>query len=301
MDFGEPFWDESTYIPNLNEKIGRYTILSSLYSTRYALYYLCHDSLENDNKFIKFIKFTKEKINNIENEVKITKEVDFPNIIKLSECFRHNAYVCLVFPYSHRQTLFDYIQNQYPDGIPEKLASYFMKQMLSAVGYLHNLHIWHRNIKPENFFISDGDHPKILLGNFEFAQHFEKGEKGTKYLGTFEFMAPEIINQVPYDSSIDMWSLGITLFVMLTGRFPFPRHSTSPQEFNQRVSKGLLNYDIINVQKVSSDAVDLIHQMCKFNSTDRITVHEALAHNWFVTNNTDDDSNKILTSSEEIV
>lgn len=282
MDYDEPFWNEETILPKENALIKTYTIRSSLYSTRYAYYYLSHDSSDNEEKLIKFIKLTKEKIHNIQNEVEITETINHPNIVKLQEAFRYDAYICLVFSYKNQQSLYDYIIKQYPNGIPEDLSAKMMQQMLEAIGYLHGWKIWHRNVKPENFFVSNGSELNIVLGNFEFAKHFQDGEKGTQYLGSPEFMAPEIINKAPYDGSVDIWSLGITLFVMLTGQFPFPRYNFDQNEFLSKASKGILNFEILKAHNISKEAIDLIHNMCKFNPSERIRVHNALKHPWLV-------------------
>ena len=292
MDFEQPFWDEKTPIPKENECIDRYFVLSNLYSTRYAYYFTCQDSQDHSIKLIKFIKLTENKIPNIQNEINISKLINNPNIVELQNVFRHSAYICLVFPYSHRQTLYDFIKNQHPNGIPENIASNLMYQMLKSLNYLHSLNIWHRNIKPENFLVSDDANPKIYLFNFEFAAIFNGDEKGTQYLGSLEFMAPEIFKKSPYDSSIDIWSLGITLFVMLTGQFPFPKYDDDKEKFLDMVSKGQLNFDILEARKITKEAIELIHKMCKFNSSDRITIAHALQHAW-ISNNIENPNNEI--------
>lgn len=165
--------------------------------------------------------------------------------------------------------------------------------MLNAIAYLHENNIWNRDIKLESFFVfnppdsKDANNPLILLCNFEYAKVFEEGQKSTEYIGTPEFMAPEIANKVPYNNSIDIWSLGITLFMMLTNQSPYPDFKTSPQECLKHVSRGEINYQILVNKNISNDAIEFIRKMCQIDPKQRITAIEATNDPWVLQSNID--------------
>ena len=140
------------------------------------------------------------------------------------ECFRYAEYVCFVFPYIQAGTLHEFIIINYPDGIPEFLASKIMKQLLEAANYLHSNNIIHNGINPSNILIDNADPVNfhILLSGTGFCKILEPGQLEDKFRGTPEYMAPEIYKHESYDINVDTWSLGITLFVLLSGRYPFP-------------------------------------------------------------------------------
>lgn len=185
-----------------------------------------------------------------------------------------------------------YLMNNYPNGFPEEIAVNIFRQMLKAVNYLHSIHIWNRDIKLESFLVFDSDESKdpnnnlnIVLYNFEYAKVFEENMNGTQFLGTPEFIAPEMINHVPYNDSVDIWSLGISLFVMLTGQSPFPSYKTETQSFLNHVSKGFLNYQLLMDKGVSHSAVLLIQNMCDIDPKKRISATAALNNTWITENN----------------
>ena len=100
LDFDYPFWDETTPLPPVNEEIHKYFIKSMLYSTKSSIYYLCLDKDENQVKIIKFIKLLEEKVLRIKDEIETVNIVQHSNVIKVEDCFRYTAYICIVFPWA---------------------------------------------------------------------------------------------------------------------------------------------------------------------------------------------------------
>jgi calcium-dependent protein kinase len=111
--------------------------------------------------------------------------------------------------------------------LPENRAQEFFIQILDALQYLHGINIIHRDIKPENFLI-DITESKITLKliDFGFAAKYEEGKLLKEAVGSPQYMAPEIIELIEtgnggYDFKVDIWSAGIVLYNMITGRQPF--------------------------------------------------------------------------------
>lgn len=303
INIGPPFWDETTALPKQNEEIGKYIVKSLINSSNSAYYYMCLDTEDNQVKVIKFIKMLEDRSVRIADEINSLSLAQDTNIIKILDFFRYNSYFCILFPYTPLLSVHQYILNEYPGGIPEKVAANMLHQMLNAIEILHENNIWNRDIKPESFLVfdpldgSDLNNPNILLFNFEYAKIFNEGEKGTDFIGTPDFMAPEVINKIPYDDSIDIWSLGVSLFMMLTNKLPFPEYRTDQQEYLKKVSKGDLNYDILTEKGISQPAIDLIKSMCQLDPRQRITANDALNNPW-VLQSLDDSSDEKKTPVE---
>ena len=327
----EPFFCVSTPPPPIHGQIDNYIINSSLLDepTDCSYIYLCSDINDNQKKVIKFIKFFKEKIPRIVNEITTMRIIDHPNIIKLERYFRYDAYACIIIPYAQRRSILWLLLQHHKNGLPEDIASLMFYQMLSAVAYLHNMNIWHRDIKPDNFLLfekvpgdrknrnkkrkpeksakndenqsntnddddddeqcndseeeeeeDDGLPFKVALSDFGFAKVFNPDETCDKYMGTPEYLPPEMINKKTYNSSADIWSLGITLFVMLTGHFPVPNGRKFRRECYRKISTGNLNFHLLKDLDISPEAQDLVMKMCAFNPSDRITASKALNHPW---------------------
>ena len=169
-------------------------------------------------------------LNQIKQEAKILKEFDFDNIIKLYNVFDNDNYLTLEIEYFD-QSLHSYMEEQ---SIFEKGEIYkFKKITLDLVNILKELKrkgIIHRNIKPKNILIlepqsEDDDNIEIKLANFECAIYTKDAET-SQPMGTFIYLAPEIINKSKYDEKSDLWSLGITLYELYFGCLPFGQEDT---------------------------------------------------------------------------
>lgn len=300
-EFGPPFWDETTHLPPQNQEIKKYL----LYSTKSSIFFVALDKEEDQVKIIKFIKLIEEKMLRIKDELETIHMAQHPNIIKIQDCFRYYEYMCIVIPYTPHLSLHQYLENEYPNGLPEELAANIFRQMLRAVEYLHSLSIWNRDIKLESFLVFDSENQtnannklNIVLSNFEYAKIFEAGLKGTQFIGTPEFMAPEMVNHTPYDETVDIWSLGVSLFALLTGRLPFPNYREHPHECLDHVSKGLLNYKFLEDKGISHSAISLIKSMCDIDPKQRVSATTALMSTWILENNVYTNSNEAEIESK---
>lgn len=135
------------------------------------------------------------------------------NIIKMYEIFEEDDNIIIILELMEGGDLYSKIKAT--NGLPESQALIFFRQIVKAVINLHSLGILHRDIKPENVLLSDDSaKPVLKMADFGLADLFV-GNKLTLQCGTPGFMAPEILNlNQPYDESIDIFSLGVTLFTM---------------------------------------------------------------------------------------
>ena len=205
----------------------------------------------------------------------IMKELNHPNIIKIidikedSESYNYICEFC-------NDNINDYM-NERNEPLSEEIVQYIMKQVVSAIKYLHDKKIVHRDINTNNLFIkynSEEDllnknilKSKIILGGFYVSSHLKKGDNLFDCVGTYNYMAPEIIsNAGDYNEKIDIWNLGVCCFVLLYGKFPF----------KNKDYKNRMTYELKN--PLSKEAISFIDSMLEIDPKKRISAFELSKH-----------------------
>lgn len=127
----------------------------------------------------------------------------------------------MVMKYYHNGDLFDFIQkSQGREILTEEVGRFFLKQILKAVEYLHENNIIHRDIKLENILIDEDFN--LILSDFGLSSRVQRGQMLEDYIGTSTYMAPEIVQQQKYyGQSSDLFAVGVILFCMMVGTYPF--------------------------------------------------------------------------------
>jgi serine/threonine protein kinase len=149
-------------------------------------------------------------------------------------------------------------------------------RMLIALSCLHARGIVHCDVKPENILLSTtGDIPDSFLTDFGAATHLSRGEKSVEFAGTETYQAPEMIEEKPFDCSVDIWSLGATLFEMAAGVRPFTQDNLI--DMKMEVVRGEWHKEYISDR--TPEFVELIGRM--LTREGRITAEEALKHPFF--------------------
>lgn len=161
------------------------------------------------------------KFKNVIREITNLKSLSHPNIVAIISEIHTVKNIHIVMEHLGTNTLYDYLNAQPNDRIPPKIAKKIFKELIEAVSYLHNKRIAHRDLKMDNvLLLQETLTPKII--DFGFSLQLEMGQKINSFCGTPAYMSPEIVRRVYYDPrSVDIWSLGVILFKMLTGEFPF--------------------------------------------------------------------------------
>ena len=211
------------------------------------------------------------------SELDIVSSIDHPNIIRFYEVYEDERYVHIVMEYCSGGELFDRLisQGQFSENYVQKLA----RQMLAAITYLHHHNICHRDIKPENFLF-ETNNPDAELKIIDFGLSKKLGNElvtmHTK-AGTSVYMSPEVF-EGNYDMSCDVWSFGVTLYIMLSGRMPFP--DLGDALLYDYISSMRYNLDIPEFKHVSNAAKQLIRHLMSPKSL-RYTAEQALKDPWF--------------------
>ena len=217
-------------------------------------------------------------------EINLLKNLDHPNIVKFYDFFEEEDNIYLMMEFLEGCTLKQYIQKT--EIISENNARIIIKQLLTALSYLHYAcDICHRDIKPENIMFkekNDINSLKLLdfglsLENFESKNYLEN-------CGTLVYMAPELlINNIKYTKGVDVWSVGIILYMLLMkGKNPFYNRGDSKETVikNIRNNNVIFNNDINEENNISNMGKDLINKLLKKNPLYRYTIRSALEHPW---------------------
>jgi serine/threonine protein kinase len=157
--------------------------------------------------------------------------------------------------YVNGGTLFNFIKRT--KGVDEREAFKFFIQVAKAVQYLHERQLVHRDLKPENILIDLNDNVKLC--DFGWCVDLNEGQRVT-FCGTYEYMAPEILRELPYGFEIDMWSLGILLYELTHGYSPFRALEDKENEDEEYIEifKNIIKYKFKFEKEISENCKDLI-------------------------------------------
>eukprot|EP01064_Diplonema_japonicum_P038746 TRINITY_DN949_c0_g2_i1.p1 TRINITY_DN949_c0_g2~~TRINITY_DN949_c0_g2_i1.p1 ORF type:complete len:413 (+),score=70.57 TRINITY_DN949_c0_g2_i1:53-1240(+) len=226
------------------------------------------------------------------HEREILRRVKHANIIELHEVVVTGTEICLTME-KLDYDLYEYIKQfkQPMKGLPETDARSITSQLLSAVGHLHDNGIVHRDIKPENILLNNPG--EVRLADFGLAK---VATTTSTPVGTSYYMAPEIvraieilghtakratsIDEVKY---VDMWSSGCVLYILLSGRPPFLGGvSDRAKRMNllRQINRGVM-FPTERWSGTSVSAQSLVRSLLDQEITDRLTVRQALNHDWF--------------------
>ncbi|CAD8148014.1 unnamed protein product [Paramecium pentaurelia] len=214
------------------------------------------------------------------NEIFILQKLDHPNIIKFHEVYQNkvNFYICM--DYCQGGELVDWIPKKYKN-FHESNIQEIMRKIISAIAYIHDQGIVHRDIKAENIMITNKNEdaePKLI--DFGLANKFDstKLRRLKSFVGTPMYMAPEVI-QGKYDEKCDIWSLGVLLFTLLSGHMPF--HGETKEELYDNIQRSNIGFNSNSWKFVSSEAKDIIRRMLQKGPQLRPSAKTLLKHDWF--------------------
>lgn len=218
----------------------------------------------------------KKDIGVLKRELEALEAVDHPNVIRLYSTYEDEKYLHLVMELCQGGDLMEKITTQ---GVySEQAAAAIMQKLFSGVHHLHASYICHRDIKPENIlFLTENDSSEVKIVDFGMACKFGD-ELLTKKVGTPYYVAPEVVLG-SYSKECDVWSLGVVLYVMLSGTQPFTGLDITTVLV--KAQEANFNFESQQWEEISDNAKHLISSMLVVRPADRITLPAALEHPWF--------------------
>ncbi|KDQ07769.1 hypothetical protein BOTBODRAFT_119569, partial [Botryobasidium botryosum FD-172 SS1] len=206
----------------------------------------------------------------VHREMVILKLIHHPNVMAMYDVWEEESDLYLLLEYVQGGELFDHLVTK--GRLQPAEALFFFKQIISGIEYCHRFSICHRDLKPENLLIDANRNIKIA--DFGMAA-YGAGMLETS-CGSPHYASPEIVaGKLYYGPASDIWSCGVVLFALLTGRLPFDNENL--RVLLQRVRAG--RYEIPT--HVPESAKDLIRKMLVVNPKERISMTDIIAHPFF--------------------
>ena len=214
-------------------------------------------------------------------EIQVLSKISHPNIVKYYKYYEENDRIYIIMEYLEGGTLKEFI-NDKKNEINEDICRIIIKQILSALSHLHYIaDICHRDIKPENIMFGSKDNiNSIKLIDFGLSTNSFEHKNYLENCGTLIYMAPEQISNKIYSKSVDIWSVGIILYMLLNdGKNPFYNKGESREKIIYKIRNKKVEFDDKNYP-ISEMGKDFIKKLLKKNSSSRYTVRPALNHPW---------------------
>ena len=274
-------FDKSNFIRMKSKSLfDEYEIKEKLGEGAYGAVYKVQQRTTNFLRAVKAIKRKHVDSTSFSNEISVLRTIDYPNIIKLFDCYYDNNYYYMVEEYCSGGDLFDYIQKQ--KSFSERKAGIIFKQLISAVNHLHKKKIVHRDLKPENIvFIKTNNKDDIFIKIIDFGTSVSIKNRNilTQELGTIYYIAPEVFKN-NYNEKADVWSCGIILYTMLCGHPPFM--GNNEEAIKNKILHSKLVFAKNDFKHISQEAIEYIKQLLEYNADKRLSAEQAVANSWLI-------------------
>eukprot|EP00826_Nyctotherus_ovalis_P002229 TRINITY_DN10427_c0_g1_i1.p1 TRINITY_DN10427_c0_g1~~TRINITY_DN10427_c0_g1_i1.p1 ORF type:complete len:403 (-),score=69.35 TRINITY_DN10427_c0_g1_i1:12-1220(-) len=254
-----------------------YQVLAELGKGGFGTVYQAKHKYSGECRAIKIVKGVQfasvEELSKLFQEVKVMSALNHEGIVKFYGSFSYHARIVIIMEYIHGKTLANWLASHNKKYIPELAAKPLFKQLIEVIAYCHSQKYVHRDLKLDNIMIFEGSRIKLI--DFGVARKYNEVSKS----GTLIYSPPEIVcnSYLKTDPAIDMWALGIILYKLLLGRFPF--EGATQDEIKDQI----INRDIDGDEhsEISDECWDVIRSLLKKDRDLRIQLPELLAHPWF--------------------
>ncbi|KAG0323145.1 hypothetical protein BGZ99_002922 [Dissophora globulifera] len=221
--------------------------------------------------------FNTRTAQSLEREIGTLMSIDHPNLLRLHKVFSEDRYYYVVTELAKDGELFDNVKRR--NNFTEPEARHVFRQLLNGVKYLHDRGIVHRDLKLENVLVMDRRNLDVKISDFGLANVIGESAFLSTVCGTPSYVAPEVIRKEKYGKAVDMWSLGVLLYIILCGFPPFTE-DLAPPRLREQVLRNMYKFPSPYWDEVSEEAVDLIQELLLQDTSLRLTVDQALAHAW---------------------
>eukprot|EP00698_Gefionella_okellyi_P021219 TRINITY_DN6813_c0_g1_i1.p1 TRINITY_DN6813_c0_g1~~TRINITY_DN6813_c0_g1_i1.p1 ORF type:complete len:627 (-),score=92.98 TRINITY_DN6813_c0_g1_i1:153-2033(-) len=258
--------------------VGPYTIIQEIGSGSFATVFKARHNTSGLYVAIKSIR--RSRLNpklwtNLEAEITILKSFDHPNIVKLYAIESNDTHIFLILEYCGGGDLASFIRSRGSRPMPEALAKYFMRQLAAGLEFVHQLNVIHRDLKPSNLLLSEASESAVLkIADFGFARFMIEDGLAETLCGSPLYMAPEILRFQKYDAKADLWSVGVILFELLTGKPPFKADHQKQlleniEKMELRLPKGV---------SISDSCLQILQLLLRRDPIHRLSYQDFFAH-----------------------
>ncbi|XP_036190733.1 serine/threonine-protein kinase D3 isoform X2 [Myotis myotis] len=227
-------------------------------------------------KVIDKMRFPTKQESQLRNEVAILQNLHHPGIVNLECMFETPERVFVVMEKLHGDML-EMILSSEKSRLPERITKFMVTQILVALRNLHFKNIVHCDLKPENVLLASAEpFPQVKLCDFGFARIIGEKSFRRSVVGTPAYLAPEVLRSKGYNRSLDMWSVGVIVYVSLSGTFPF----NEDEDINDQIQNAAFMYPPNPWKEISGEAIDLINNLLQVKMRKRYSVDKSLSHPW---------------------
>eukprot|EP00921_Rhytidocystis_pertsovi_P019108 GHVQ01030294.1.p1 GENE.GHVQ01030294.1~~GHVQ01030294.1.p1 ORF type:complete len:864 (-),score=164.49 GHVQ01030294.1:233-2824(-) len=227
-------------------------------------------------KSLNVVNLNPRKATLLYNEVSIYLSLDHPNIAKLFEVYEDDKAIHLIMELCTGKELYDRLASK--KRYHERDAVKVTRQMLAAINYCHKHRICHRDLKLENWvYATMADDAALKLIDFGFSRIFNPGVPMTAMHGTVYYVSPEVMDGC-YGEKCDIWSIGVIVFMLLSGSPPF--NGGSDHETLVKIKRAAFSFQGQRWLGISEDARHFISQLLLKNPEARLSAEAALQHRW---------------------
>ncbi|XP_053330820.1 serine/threonine-protein kinase D1 [Spea bombifrons] len=227
-------------------------------------------------KIIDKLRFPTKQESQLRNEVAILQNLHHPGVVNLECMFETPERVFVVMEKLHGDML-EMILSSEKGRLPERITKFLVTQILVALRHLHFKNIVHCDLKPENVLLASSDpFPQVKLCDFGFARIIGEKSFRRSVVGTPAYLAPEVLRNRGYNRSLDMWSVGVIIYVSLSGTFPF----NEDEDIHDQIQNAAFMYPPNPWRETSPDAIDLINNLLQVKMRKRYSVDKTLYHPW---------------------
>eukprot|EP00008_Paramoeba_atlantica_P011320 CAMPEP_0201492258 /NCGR_PEP_ID=MMETSP0151_2-20130828/32406_1 /ASSEMBLY_ACC=CAM_ASM_000257 /TAXON_ID=200890 /ORGANISM="Paramoeba atlantica, Strain 621/1 / CCAP 1560/9" /LENGTH=535 /DNA_ID=CAMNT_0047878973 /DNA_START=117 /DNA_END=1721 /DNA_ORIENTATION=- len=246
-------------------------------------------------KIIQKQHLSEKELGRLAMETNILKRIRHPNVIALKAICETENELFLIMELAHGGSLIDHVKKN-AGSYSEDTVINITRQILDTLVFLHDLHIVHRDIKPENILLRRKGTLELKMADFGLSKMFDATIKMATMCGSPAYVAPEVLTGELYGKEVDMWSVGVLVYLLLFGRTPFTGSSIS--ELFKSIVKG--QYEFPENSSVSGEAKDFIRKLLILTPASRMSARLALDHRWLVQTTNSASSDVLLEFQKSI-
>ncbi|CAD6213630.1 unnamed protein product [Miscanthus lutarioriparius] len=261
----------------------RYELVRDIGSGNFGVARLMRNRADGQLVAVKYIERGEKIDENVQREIINHRSLRHSNIIRFKEVILTPTHLAIVMEYASGGELFERICNA--GRFSEDEARFFFQQLISGVSYCHSMQVCHRDLKLENTLLDGSTTPRLKICDFGYSKSSVLHSQPKSTVGTPAYIAPEVLLKKEYDGKVaDVWSCGVTLYVMLVGAYPF-EDPDEPKNFRKTIQRILgVQYSIPDYVHISPECQDLISRIFVANPATRITIPEIRNLPWFLKN-----------------
>lgn len=261
----------------------RYEHVKDIGSGNFGVARLMRDKASLELVAVKCIERGEKIDENVQREIINHRSLRHPNIVRFKEVILTPTHLAIVMEYAAGGELFERIRKA--NRFKEDEARFFFQQLISGVSYCHSMEVCHRDLKLENTLLDGSLAPRLKICDFGYSKSSLLHSQPKSTVGTPAYIAPEVLLKKEYNGKIaDVWSCGVTLYVMLVGAYPF-EDPENPGDVRKIIGRILnVTYSIPDQIAISSECRDLLSQIFVADPNQRISMADIQRHEWFLKN-----------------